>query len=168
MLWPQNFKKYDLLCWEEGDFFWGGLVVCSWGELGWERRRWNRGGEGRQSGHILTFTDGFTDGIISSVIPSAILTVNRTRHRTELLFWIPRWFRRWLCRWIGHVTVRSCRFESLGDSVGKNHPQNPPRQRTTFFFFNSEHFVHNSFGIYRPNVSVGIYWQNYGRIKFRQ
>jgi hypothetical protein len=102
--------------------------------LGWERRRWNRGGEGRQSGHILTFTDGFTDGIISSVIPSAILTVNRTRHRTKLLFWIPRWFRRWLCRWIGHVTVRSCRFESLGDSVGKNHPQNPPRQRTTFFF----------------------------------
>jgi hypothetical protein len=40
----------------------GGLVVCRWGELGLGRRRRNRGGEGRQSGHILTFPDGFTDG----------------------------------------------------------------------------------------------------------
>jgi hypothetical protein len=40
----------------------GGLVVCRWGELGLGRRRRNRGGEGRQSWHILTFTDGFTDG----------------------------------------------------------------------------------------------------------
>jgi hypothetical protein len=30
--------------------------------LGLGRRRRNRGGEGRQSGHILTFPDGFTDG----------------------------------------------------------------------------------------------------------
>ena len=45
-------------------FVWGerGLVVCRWGELGLGRRRRNRGGEGRWSGHILTFTDGFTDG----------------------------------------------------------------------------------------------------------
>jgi len=27
----------------------GGLVVCSWGELGLGRRRRNRGGEGQQS-----------------------------------------------------------------------------------------------------------------------
>jgi hypothetical protein len=43
-------------------FVWGGLVVCRWGELGLGRRRRNRGGEGRQSGHILTFPDSFTDG----------------------------------------------------------------------------------------------------------
>jgi len=30
------------------------------GELGWGRRRRNRGGEGRQSGDILTFTEGIT------------------------------------------------------------------------------------------------------------
>ena len=40
----------------------GGLVVCKWGELGLGRRRRNRRGEGRQSCHILTFSDGFTDG----------------------------------------------------------------------------------------------------------
>jgi hypothetical protein len=40
----------------------GGLVVCRWGELGLGRRRRNRRGEGRQSCHILTFSDGFTDG----------------------------------------------------------------------------------------------------------
>jgi hypothetical protein len=62
MLWLQNFKKYNLLCWYEGDFCLGGLVVCRWEELGLERRRRNRGGEGRQSWHILTFFDGFTDG----------------------------------------------------------------------------------------------------------
>jgi len=40
----------------------GGLVVCRWGELGLGRRRRNRGGQGRQREHILTFSDGFTDG----------------------------------------------------------------------------------------------------------
>ena len=63
----------------------GGLVVCSRGELGWGRRRRNRGGESRQSGHILTFADGFTDSIILSVISSAILTANRARHCTKIL-----------------------------------------------------------------------------------
>jgi len=64
MLWPQNFKKYNLLCWDEGDICLGGrgLVVCRWGELGLGRRRRNRGGKGRQRGHILTFSYGFTDG----------------------------------------------------------------------------------------------------------
>ena len=100
-----------------GSFFFGGvgLVVCSRGELGWGRRRRNRGGEGRQSGHILTFADG----CIPSVIPSAILTVNRPRHYTKIPVSIPRWFCRQFERWIGHVTVWSCRFESLGDSVSK-------------------------------------------------
>ena len=40
----------------------GGLVVCRWGELGLGRRRRNRGGQDRQRGHILTFSDGFPDG----------------------------------------------------------------------------------------------------------
>jgi len=40
----------------------GGLVVCRWGELGLGIRRRNRGGKGRQRGHILTFTDDFTNG----------------------------------------------------------------------------------------------------------
>jgi len=155
MLWPQNFKKYDLLCWEEGDLFFGGLVVCSKGELGWERRRRNRGGEGPHSWHILTFTDGFTDRIIPFVIPSAILTINRARHCTEIPVWISRWFRWHFNRWIGHVNVRSCRFESLGDSVGKItcknlHVSKPP------FFFNSEYSICHSVGKYRPNVSVDI------------
>jgi len=65
-------------------FFWGGLVVCSRGELGWGRRRRNRGGEGRQSGHILTFADGLTDKIIPSVSSSAILMINRARHYMEI------------------------------------------------------------------------------------
>ena len=47
-----------------GIFVWGerGLVVCRWGELGLGRRGRNKGGEGRQRGHILTFSDGVTDG----------------------------------------------------------------------------------------------------------
>jgi len=75
-------------CAEKREIFFlgGGMVVCSWGELGWGRRRRNRGGEGRQSGDILTFADGFTDEIISSLISSAILTVKRACHRTKLSF----------------------------------------------------------------------------------
>jgi len=74
--------------------------------LGWGRRRTNRGGEGRQSGHILTFVDGITNGLLlsvilsvngesitslygdpdlnPSVIPSANLMVNLSRHCTEI------------------------------------------------------------------------------------
>jgi len=79
-------------CAEKREFFFEGvgLVVCSMGELGWGKRRRNRGGEGRQSGHLLTFADGLTDGCIPSVIPSAILTVNRPRHYTEIPVSIPR------------------------------------------------------------------------------
>ena len=105
---------------EKREIFWGGWLFAvgeSWdgdeeGEIGEERVN-----------NILTFVDGFTDGTILSVILSARLMINRARHRTELPFWIPRWFRRQFHRWIGHVTVRSWRFESLGDSVGKKYPQ---------------------------------------------
>jgi len=47
----------EIFVWREG-----GLVVCRCEELGLGRRRRNRGGEGRQSRHILPFLDGFTDG----------------------------------------------------------------------------------------------------------
>jgi len=152
-------------------FFLGGLVVCSRGELGWGRRRRNRGGEGRQSGHILTFADIFTDEIILSVSPSVILTVNRARHRTKISVWIPRWLCRHFKWWIGHVTVRSCRFESLSDSIGKITRKNLHVNEPSFFNF--EYSVRHSVGKYRPNVGkyrpnvfVGIYQRNDGRKKF--
>jgi len=111
----------------------GGLVVCSRGELGWGRRRRNRGGEGRQSGHILTFADGLTDKIIPSVSSSAILMINRARHYMEISVWIPRWFHWHFKWWIGHVTVQSCHFESLSDSVGKITRKNLHVSEPSFF-----------------------------------
>ena len=167
MLWSQNFKKYNLLCWYEGDFCLGGLVVCRWEELGLRRRRRNRGEEGRERGHILTFSNGFTNGII--------------RRCVRRLFW-------WKNQ---HVIVRICHFESLGNSVSilngepvtspygaavlnpsvipsvkitrKNlHVSEPP------FFFNSELSVRNSVGNYRRTLYVGSYRLNYEQTKFRR
>ena len=92
-----------------------------------------------------------------------------------------------MCFKKGHVIVRICRFEFLGNSIGilngetvmspyrvavlnpsviplekitrKNlHVSEPP------FFFNSEH----SIGNHRPNVSVGINRRNDGQKKFRR
>jgi hypothetical protein len=54
------------------------------GELGWGRRRKNKGGEGRQSGYISTLNDQNTDGLILSEIPSVSLMVNWSRHCTEI------------------------------------------------------------------------------------
>jgi hypothetical protein len=156
MLWPQNFKKYNLLCWDEGDFSLGGLVVCRWGELGLGRRRRNRGGEGRQRGHILTYSNGFTDGFFvgdfvgysnkkidtspygfaisnPSVILSTFQAVNRSCHRMDLPFRIPQWFRRHFKRRTSHVTVQGCHFESFSDSVGKNNPAKTSTSATRFF-----------------------------------
>jgi hypothetical protein len=65
----------------------GGWLFAVWqgrGELGWGRRKRNRGREGRQSGNILTFAEGITDRLILSVIPSEILTMNWSRHRREI------------------------------------------------------------------------------------
>jgi hypothetical protein len=68
-----------------GGYFRGsGCLQFGRGELGWERKRRNRGGEGRYSGDILTFTDGITDEILQSELPSIILTVNWSRHCTEI------------------------------------------------------------------------------------
>jgi len=52
------------------------------------------------------------------VKPSSNLSANRARHRMVLLFWIRRRVCRHFHRWISHVTIRSWRFESLGESVG--------------------------------------------------
>jgi len=57
-----------------------GWLQLGRGELGWGRRRRNRGGESRQSVYILAFTDGITDEHVSSVI----LMVNGPRHCTEI------------------------------------------------------------------------------------
>ena len=129
MLWPQNFKKYNLLCWYEGDFCLGGggLVVCRWGELGLGRRRRNRRGEARWT----------------------YINFYRRFHQWNIHLWNRRWF--W---WNNqHVTARICHFksvgdfvgnindgrctgclfESVGDSVRKNNPPKPPCQRPIFF-----------------------------------
>jgi len=52
------------------------------------KKRRNRGGEGRQSGDLLTFADGITDGRLLSVF----LMVNWTRQSTEISIQIPRSF----------------------------------------------------------------------------
>ena len=89
-------------------FVWegGGAGCLQMGRVEIGRRRRNRGGEGRQSGHILTFPDGFTDGT-SIGEPSVILTEQSTCHRTDLPFQIPRWFRRQFKRRTVHVAVRA-------------------------------------------------------------
>jgi len=95
MLWPQNFKKYNLLCWYEEDLFFGGeggLVVFRWGELGLGRRRRNRGREGQQSWHVHIYINSFW----------------RFHRRT---------LRRWFWRTHRHVTVWICHFKSLGEVV---------------------------------------------------
>jgi len=65
------------------------------------------------------------------IIPTYLITNSkvitnysvRARHHTVLPFWIRRLLCRQFHRWIGHVIIRSWRFESLGDSVGKKYPQ---------------------------------------------
>ena len=75
-----------MTCAEKREIFFRGAGCLQFGrgEMGWGRRRRNRGGEGRQSGDILTFNDEITDGLIPSVTLSAILMVNRSRHYTEI------------------------------------------------------------------------------------
>jgi len=75
-----------MTCAEKREIFFGGAGCLQFGkgELGWGRRRRNRGEEGRQSGHILTFADGITDELLLSEIPSVILTVNRSRHCKDI------------------------------------------------------------------------------------
>ena len=116
MLWQEEFKIYDLLCWEKGDCFGGeggaGCLQLGRVEMRKKKEKYGRIGSSER-GYI-----NFYRRTIPSVIPSATLTANRACHRTEMSFWIPRWFHRHFHRWIGHVTIRSWRFESLSDSVG--------------------------------------------------
>jgi hypothetical protein len=102
--------------------------------LGLGRRRRNRGGEGRQSWHILTFSDGFTDEILS-VMPSVIRMEKLTRHRTDLPFQIPWWFRRQCKRRTSHVTVRAVVLNPSEKITRQNlHISDPS------FFLNSKTF----------------------------
>ena len=57
---------------KRGVFLGGGCLQFGRGVLGWGRRRRNRGGEGRQSGDILTLTEGIANGILLSVISSSV------------------------------------------------------------------------------------------------
>jgi hypothetical protein len=105
-------------------FVWGGggLVVCRWGELVLGRRRRNKGGEGRHSGHILTFFDGFP-----LVKPSMILTEKSTRYRTDLPFQILWWFHRHFKRPTDHVTIRAVFLNPSEKITRQNlHVSDPP------------------------------------------
>ena len=66
----------------------GGWLQFRRGEVGWGRRRGNRGRECRHSGYILAFIDGITDDHVPSVYPSVISLVNVPRHWTEIPVWI--------------------------------------------------------------------------------
>jgi hypothetical protein len=130
------------LCWEEGDMFRGVGDCLQFGreELGWGRRRRNRGGESRQSVDILTFTDGITDEHVMLVYPSIILTVNGPCHYMEIPVWISQVI----------LSVKSSEKISCHQTVS--------------FFQNSIYSNGNSVSIYQRNYSVGIYrpncWQN--------
>jgi len=53
--------------------------------LGLGRRRRNRGGEGRWSGHILTFTDGFTDGyFVDETVDDSDGIINTSPHGSAI------------------------------------------------------------------------------------
>jgi hypothetical protein len=67
-----------------GFFFRGGCLQFGRGELGWERRMRNRGGDSRQTYVILTFADGITDRLILLVVPLVILMVNLSCHCTKI------------------------------------------------------------------------------------
>jgi len=76
-----------MTCVEKTEIFLrGNCLQFGRGELGWGRRRRNRGGEERQSGDILTFVDGIIDILIMSKIPLVILMVNWSRHCTKIAF----------------------------------------------------------------------------------
>jgi len=63
----------------------GGWLQFGRGEVGWERRRRNRGRECRQiGGYIMVFSDGITDGFFPSVFPSVIPSVTVPRHCTTI------------------------------------------------------------------------------------
>ena len=60
------------------------------GEVGWGRKRRNRGRECWQSGYIMAFTDGIINETFLSVCQSVIPPVKVPHHCTD----IPRLFRR--------------------------------------------------------------------------
>jgi len=54
------------------------------GEVGWERKRRNRGRECWQSGYIMAFTDGIIDETFLSICPSVIPPVKVPCHCTDI------------------------------------------------------------------------------------
>jgi len=66
----------------------GGWLQFGRGEVGWGRKggrkRRNRRRKCRQTGYILTFTDGITDGTCPSVYPSVSPPMTVSRHCTEI------------------------------------------------------------------------------------
>jgi hypothetical protein len=84
--------------------------------LGLGRRRRNRGGEGRQRGHILTFSDGFTDEkSIGDSVGYSDGKIDMSPYGSAISnpLVIPSAFK----RGTNHVTVRICHFKSLSDSI---------------------------------------------------
>jgi hypothetical protein len=132
----------------------GGLVVCKWGELGLERRRRNRGGEGRWSGHILTFTDGFTDGIsVGETVDDSDGTIDTSLHGSAISnpSVIP-----------SAVAARAV-FLNLSVIPSEKITRQNLHVSDPFFFYDGNISVRNSVGNNRPKLSVGSYRLNYGR-----
>jgi len=66
----------------------GGWLQFGRGEVGWGRKRGrkrrNRGRKCRQTGYILTFTNGITDGSCPSVCPSVSPPMTAPHHCTKI------------------------------------------------------------------------------------
>ena len=71
--------------------------------------------------------------LTNRIFLSTLLTVNRSCHCTKIPDWIPRWFRWQFERWIGHITVRSCHFESSVIPSVKSHAKTSTSVNHLFF-----------------------------------
>ena len=100
--------------------------------MGWGARRRNRRGEGRQSGDILTLTEGIANGILLSVISSSVGDS--------------------LGNFDGELVTSLYGDSSLNPSVILS-VKSPPKAATSSncVFFNSIYFVCKSVGIYRQH-----------------
>jgi len=79
-----HIQKYNLSVEKRGRVGIGVWLQFGRGELGWGKRRRNRGRECRQSGYIVAFTDRITDETFSSVYPSVSPPVTVPRHCIEI------------------------------------------------------------------------------------
>jgi len=95
MLWPQNFEKYNLLCWYEENLYWGGGGGA--GQMGRVGIRKKKEKWGRRGSPELSYINFFW------------------RFHQRIFHW---WLRRWFWQKYRHVTVRIYHFKSLGESIG--------------------------------------------------